>query len=473
MTPEEFFQKYDKNDSGTYAAAARQYANAGPATNSPTAANQGVKPPDLSASLAANPSLRNALREFQPYRVNTKESLGEAIQAYGKKNPDGAARVTQLYGGDKAVQQIDQNRELANQAAKDKLSEAKTQSNAIAKNALDRQAGDELEGSLKGPTGWRFDPNVQNFDNPEDAAQYLQSKGVQVPDRFDSLWAIAHNQQALTSSAARVWVKGNPHEMDQGQVSQFIHRFLNPSYNEGDYDIIKNERMAMHSDKPGTPGKILTDAGTATQHMQLLQNASKQLPNLSLDDSNSLIVLNKIATELGTATGKSAPTVFNGIRDQMAAEVAKVSQGGQPTQQEIQDIQAHLAAYSSPAQIKDLIGAYSHLMAGRLQTMEDNYYQKTGEHITVDGATTKVFQDYGIGTPWIALPHGHNKPMADPKLVGQYFLAAGKLPQGTYDPKSNPNGWNKDRMRQLMARDGWVLNQPQQTGSNQVAQGGQ
>jgi hypothetical protein len=468
MTPEEFFQKYDAADAPSYAAAARQNAGAGPAAN---IAVQGTKAPDLSTALATNPSLKQYLREFQPYRVNTKGSLQEAIQAYGKKNPDGAAQITKLYGGDKAVQQIDQNRELALQGQKDKLSEAKTAANNAAKTAQDRAVADEQESYLKGPDNWHFDPNINNFDNPEDAAKYLQSKGVKVPERFDSLWAIAHNRQALTSNAARVWLKGSPYSTDQAWASSYINKYINPNYNEGDYDINKNERMAMHSDKPGTPGSILQNAGTATQHMQLLQNAAKQLPNFGLDDSHSLLVLNKIATELGTQTGNSASTVFKGIRDQMALEVAKVSQGGQPNEGDVRRIQDNLAQYSSPAQIKDLIGAYSHLMAGRLQTMEDNYYTKTGEHITVDGATTKVFQDYGIGTPWINTPKGHNQPLTDPGIVGQYFLAAGKLPQGTYDPKTNPNGWNLDRARQLMARDGWVLNKTQQqTGPNQVAQ---
>lgn len=434
-----------------------------------------VKAPDLSAALAANPALKQYLKEFQPYRVNSKDSLEEAIHAYGAKNPDGAAKITQLYGGDDAVRQIDQTRGLNLQAQKDALSESKTQANAKAKQDLDREVGQEKESVLQGPDNWHFDPAVANFDDPEDASKYLASKGVTVPLRFDSLWAIAHNRQALTSNAARVWLKGNEYETDQGWASAYIHKFINPDYNEAIYDSNKNEIAAMRSDKPNTPGGTLQNAGTATQHMQLMLSAAKNLPNFSLDDSHSLQVLNNIATEIGTKTGNSAAIVFQGIRDQMAAEVAKVSQGGQPTEQEIKNVQTLLEPYNSPAQIKDLIGAYSHLMAGRLRTMENNYYTKIGDHITVDPMTTQIFQNYGIGTPWINTPRGHNKPMpSGSPVIGQYALAAGKLPQGTYDLKANPNGWNLDEMRRLMARDGWVLNQSQQQPSgNQVAQGGQ
>ena len=269
--------------------------------------------------------------------------------------------------------------DLKNKQLEIKLKEQQLNQNMAASQGLDV------------PKGFVPNPDPMAL-SANDIQSDLQKKGVKVPDNFAALYAIAHNDAALTTYSASPR-KGVP-VMPQATALAFIRQYLNPGYQEADYAAGANLKKEIASTRTGTAGGSLLAAGTAVNHLDLLMQAADRLNN------NDIVALNKLANNLGIQVGKSPAVTFKGISEFVNEEVGKVTAGGQPREAELKAYRDTLNSDQSPQQTRDVVKSYIGLMAGRVNEINTRNQQYFGRDVKgVSPAVARVFTKYGFETP--------------------------------------------------------------------------
>lgn len=174
----------------------------------------------------------------------------------------------------------------------------------------------------------------------------------------------------------------------------FIRQYINPNYQEGDYAAAASLSKELASTRQGTAGGTLYNAGTASQHLELLDEAAKALNN------NDTQALNHLANTFGVAVGKSPAVTFKAIAEQVNGEVGKVVAGGTPHEAELAELRSNLNSDQSPEQTKNVIRAYVKLMSGRINEINERSQQYFNRDVKgVSPTTVKVFNKYGVPAP--------------------------------------------------------------------------
>lgn len=362
-----------------------------------------VEPVDLAKAIQQDPTLVNALQKFQPLLNATGDNMGnlhyqKALGELGQRDPQAAAKILQLYGGNEMLGKYEQQRTLEadkvkrtqdNQAAIEKY-----QTEQQFKQQMDQKAESDMQASLHPPEGFKLPQNLPAMD-ADSLEDNLRQQGVTVPEGFPALYAVAHYDAPLTTAAARIWAKGAPHEMDQQTMLSFIRRFINPSYKAGDYNIRNNAKKNMYDPAKVGAGKVIYDAGTASQHVQMFVDAGKALQNKDIN------ALNRIAQIVGAQTGKDAPVVFNAIANAASDEVTKVLTGQAPYQEQVLSNRDLVKNDHSMKQIEGVARAWTTLMHARIRNMDEGAVKTFGEHLqNIGDGPTQLYRQYGLDTPW-------------------------------------------------------------------------
>lgn len=383
--------------------------------NSYYAANYPGKPiPDVGAEFRKNQAA--FYRDLIDWnRVEAGATESDAVKALAKYN--GANKTTAgtiilpLFGGADAIQKnaaerqgeekartaqleeqarLDTQNAPENVAAEARRVATKTGAEATAKAAAENAAAAVANRALQAPTDFTPNPNASDMT----AAQLkvdLKSRGVTVPENFDALYSIANHQAKLNT------LPPNPRKgstaMSAQQGLSYIHQFINPNYQESDYDAAAGFNKELASSKVGTAGGVLLNAGTASQHLALLDEAAKALKN------HDIQYLNKIGNALHVAIGDSPVTTFNAISEQVNGEVGKVVAGGSPHEAELNELRKNLNSDQSPEQTAKTIRAYVGLMNGRINEIDDRSMQYFKRHIHLSPQTQQVFSRYGGTVP--------------------------------------------------------------------------
>src|SRR6266481_2776569 len=160
--------------------------------------------------------------------------------------------------------------------------------------------------ALKVPDSFVASPETMSLDTPS-LQKELQSKGVQIPSDFAALYKVAHNGAALNSfpSTRRRGVN----QMTQSEALSYIQNFINPAYQESDYSAAQGLNKELASTKVGTAGGSLLAAGTAANHLELLDQAVTALNNRDVQ------ALNKAANYLGVQIGNTPAVTFKAVAD--------------------------------------------------------------------------------------------------------------------------------------------------------------
>jgi hypothetical protein len=241
------------------------------------------------------------------------------------------------------------------------------------------------------PTGFVFNPDAPTMDSPT-LRTNLQKQGVKLPANFEALYGIAHNANPLTTLPPNPRKGSNQMSAQEGLA--FIRQYINPNYQEGDYAAAASLSKELASTRQGTAGGTLYNAGTASQHLELLDEAAKALNN------NDTQALNHLANTFGVAIGKSPAVTFKAIAEQVNGEVGKVVAGGTPHEAELAELRSNLNSDQSPEQTKNVIRAYVKLMAGRISEINDRSQQYFNRDVKgVSPTTVKVFNKYGVPAP--------------------------------------------------------------------------
>src|SRR5208282_4168295 len=70
----------------------------------------------------------------------------------------------------------------------------------------------------------------------------LEKQGVKVPGNFDALYKIAHYQAKATTLPARTFNRGGNMQMDQQTGVSYISHFINPKWDEKNYETFQKLR---------------------------------------------------------------------------------------------------------------------------------------------------------------------------------------------------------------------------------------
>jgi hypothetical protein len=241
------------------------------------------------------------------------------------------------------------------------------------------------------PTKFVFNPDAPTMDSPS-LRQDLTKQGVKVPANFEALYGIAHNANPLTTLPTNPRKGSNQMSAQEGLA--FIRQYINPNYQEGDYQAAASLSKELASTRQGTAGGTLYNAGTASQHLELLDEAAKALGN------HDVQALNRLANTFGVAVGDSPAVTFKAIAEQVNGEVGKVVAGGTPHEAELAELRSNLNSDQSPEQTKKVIKAYVGLMAGRINEINDRSQQYFNRDVKgVSPTTAKVFNAYGVPAP--------------------------------------------------------------------------
>lgn len=241
------------------------------------------------------------------------------------------------------------------------------------------------------PTGFVFNPDAPTMDSPTLRIN-LQKQGVKLPANFEALYGIAHNANPLTTLPTNPRKGSNQMSAQEGLA--FIRQYINPNYQEGDYAAASGLSKELASTRQGTAGGTLYNAGTASQHLELLDEAAKALGN------HDVQALNNLANRFGIAVGDSPAVTFKAIAEQVNGEVGKVVAGGTPHEAELAELRSNLNSDQSPDQTKKVIRAYVNLMAGRISEINDRSQQYFNRDVKgISPTTVKVFNAYGVPAP--------------------------------------------------------------------------
>jgi hypothetical protein len=117
----------------------------------------------------------------------------------------------------------------------------------------------------------------------------------------------------------------------------------------------------------GAGGANITNFNTATDHLELLQQAGDALKN------GDVPLFNKLANKYSTATGVAAPTNFDAVKTAVSGELAKTFKGAGATDQEISEINHTINNAQSPEQIAGSIDYYKKLMGSKVNALKEQY----------------------------------------------------------------------------------------------------
>ena len=252
----------------------------------------------------------------------------------------------------------------------------------------------QAEAQSKGinvPKNFTANPKSNEMDSGALQSDLL-AKGVDVPSNFSALYAIAHNAADL--STLPTTPRKGVNVMPRDQALSYIRTFINPQYQEGDYSASKKLSGELASTRTGTAGGTLLSAGTAANHLNLLEQAGEALNN------GDVQAINKLANVVGVAVGKSPAVTFQAIAEQVNSEVAKVVAGGQPNEAELKQNRDNLNNSQSPEQIRNVIRSYVGLMNGRIGEIDDRSMQYFGRHVKgISPTAVQVFNKYGFVAP--------------------------------------------------------------------------
>src|ERR1035441_3655320 len=237
------------------------------------------------------------------------------------------------------------------------------------KAALEQGFAEKSQSYLKMPENFQSVPNIMTM-NPKDAASALSAQGVHVPPELSTIMAAMRYRVPLSENFPAKVYKGTP-TISAQDATAFGLQFINPNFDQTNWKAAQKFRDDLTPG--GKVGQNILQAGIASNHIELAEQALKNLNNRQLP------VWNKIANEFQTQAGASEPKVYAAIADVLANEVGKVVSGGsQAYEAELKRFHDNLSTAQSPTQALGVLDAYVGLMNGRVNEVNDQKKESGG-----------------------------------------------------------------------------------------------
>lgn len=428
---------------------------------------EGGKPERMSLDqwTAKYPQTRNDIEAFMgavnsPNNPNETGLYAPALNHLAQTNPQAAGNIAAFLnqGDPDFIKNHDDD--LVTQAEARK---AQVQTDALDQRNENKQAQDErlatiTQSYLKPPTdNFTLDPTIVSMDS-NDAQTALKNAGVRIPTNFGALWQVAHYKAPASILPARTWQKGAPNEMDAQTGLSYIQQFVNPGYDQKNYQTAQKIRLENASGNSKN-GASIQNAGVAAQHLTLLKQAGDALAQGNIPIANSAL------NQLSKALGQPGLTTYEALLPIVSQEVGKVAAGGTvPYEQAVSKAESAFDQKQSPQQREAAINGVIGLMYGRIKAIDENTYDNLQEHLNnVPSEATDLFQKAGFDTPWIPQP----KPPVQGAVPGYQNgkLVGWQLPNGQKVPanwKPQPSQSQQPQQPQGGDLNGISPQQPQQ-----------
>ena len=275
------------------------------------------------------------------------------------------------------------NANTAQQASK-RAEDAYNDLKAKAEAGKDQAQGEEAQ--AKAGT----EPSIRNKNNAD--AFKLYQEGLKTKAEAGNLTAggtggvvtrledVPAQYQPMVQDLAsgKLQISDLPARTGAGQISrnQFIS-WASQVYPGWDPRLSAQSKKTIMDYAPnGTAGKQITSFGAVAEHTQMLRQAFDQMNN------GNIPALNALAGTMGAAVGDSSKTTYNNMAAVYAGEVDKAFSGNNPTEGGAKTWAHNLNYSMSPKQANDAFNVLDTAVTGKLQPIDQAYYNASGKHLS-------------------------------------------------------------------------------------------
>jgi hypothetical protein len=179
-------------------------------------------------------------------------------------------------------------------------------------------------------------------------------------------------------ASGKLQISDLPARTGAGQISrnQFIS-WASQVYPGWDPRLSAQSKKTIMDFAPnGIAGKQVTSFGAVAEHTQMLRQAFDQMNN------GNIPALNALAGTVGAAVGNSPKTTYNNMAAVYAGEVDKAFSGNNPTEGGAKTWAHNLNYSMSPKQANDAFNVLDTAVTGKLQPIDQAYYNASGKHLS-------------------------------------------------------------------------------------------
>ena len=238
-------------------------------------------------------------------------------------------------------------------------------------------------------------------ENGDDAASFSQSAIDNAAARYNIDGTLPPMGMGKAAAAGRTKILNRAAELKAGiDPEQQRRDQLN---NKAD---IANKNRAIAAFNQGKQGNAIRSFNVLLTHLDTLDSLSDAL------DNGNIQAVNRLGNAFAKATGKAAPTNFEGVKHIVGDELVKAVTGGAGALGDREAIAATINSANSPAQLRGMIHNYKELAVGQLTGLEGQYKVSTGlndfEHL-LSPAARLMRNQHGGGAGAAGSPAGAGK----------------------------------------------------------------
>ncbi len=225
-------------------------------------------------------------------------------------------------------------------------------------------------GNARLPIGYQPPADAYHM-NEGDLRTALQTKGVQLPENFSTLFAVGH-YKADPNVFTKGLRKGVP-QISEADAIGLVRNLVNSNYDQNKWEQVKELKKGFSNLTASAPGGQLIAFNTAAAHLGDLYTAAAALKN----GPNSIKALNEVAQRYGVETNQPAPAIFGAIRAAVSREIGKTFEGGAVDVNTARDIQDNINRAQSTDVIQNVARTNARLMVDKAASLVDAYHAIT------------------------------------------------------------------------------------------------
>lgn len=186
----------------------------------------------------------------------------------------------------------------------------------------------------------------------------------------DFLQSISESDRNFVKKLANYEIDPKTLSTRGGEREKFLRMAVqfDPSFDQKNYNTIAT---AINRFGAGKHGDTVRSLNVAIEHMDTARKLGEALKNTDYP------LFNRLANEIATQTGKSAPTNFNAVKEIVADEVVKGVIGGPGALADREAAATKIRAQSSPEQMVGVLNSWTELLGGQLKGLERQYEGST------------------------------------------------------------------------------------------------
>lgn len=144
---------------------------------------------------------------------------------------------------------------------------------------------------------------------------------------------------------------------------------INPGYSAPRFNEVNRVMTAFAT---GKQGDIVRALNTATQHLDVMEQAGKALKN------GDMGLFNRLGNRINAELGYAAPTEYDGLKQIVGTEIEKAVAGGIGAEADRERLMRALSGANSPEQMQAIFDGFKSLMTGQVNSLKIQYEDGTG-----------------------------------------------------------------------------------------------